>query len=82
MMLDSAPSPVTRVTPAADHPASGAAGDTAVLALSLFTTWAARTGRSLPAGPVDDLSPEEIIEFWVDDQLEPPYDSLPTRVPA
>lgn len=46
--------------------------DTAVLTLLLFTAWAARTGRPIPSRPIAELTPEEIIEFWVDDQLEAP----------
>lgn len=44
--------------------------DDAVLARSLFTTWAARTGRTLRDVPVNELTPGELIEFWADDQLE------------
>jgi hypothetical protein len=53
----------------------------AVLALSLFTTWAVRTGRVLRPVPVPDLTAEELIEFWADDQLEPEgsYPELPSR---
>lgn len=43
----------------------------AVLALPLFTTWAVRTGRSMRPVPVPDLTAEELIDFWADDQLEP-----------
>jgi hypothetical protein len=52
--------------------------DDAALARSLFTTWAIRTGRSLRAVPVTELTPEELIDFWADDQLEsmPETDSL------
>jgi hypothetical protein len=46
--------------------------DDALLARSLFTTWAVRTGRILRAVPVTELTPGELIEFWADDQLEPP----------
>jgi hypothetical protein len=47
--------------------------DTALIALSLFTVWAARTGRVLRDAPISDLTPEELIEFWADDQLEERY---------
>jgi len=43
----------------------------AALARSLFTTWAVRTGRVLRAVPVTELTAEELIDFWADDQLEP-----------
>ncbi|TYB48993.1 hypothetical protein [Actinomadura chibensis] len=56
--------------PTAAQPTSA---ETDTLALLLFTAWAARTGRAIPAGPVAELTPEEIIEFWVDDHLEAPY---------
>jgi hypothetical protein len=42
----------------------------AALARSLFTTWAIRTGRALRLVPVAELTAEELIEFWADDQLE------------
>lgn len=42
------------------------------MARMLFTVWAARTGRILPAIPVADLSAEELIEFWADDQIDYP----------
>jgi hypothetical protein len=45
----------------------------AMLALALITTWAARTGRNLRDVPVDELTAEELEEFWADDQLEPQY---------
>ncbi|GAA2436690.1 hypothetical protein GCM10010191_59340 [Actinomadura vinacea] len=47
--------------------------DLGLLALTLIATWSVRTGRHLRAVSVDDLSPDELIEFWADDQLEPPY---------
>jgi hypothetical protein len=47
----------------------------AVLARSLFITWAMRTRRALRPVPVVELTAEELIDFWVDDQLEP----LPER---
>jgi hypothetical protein len=37
--------------------------------MSLFTTWAARTGRVLRAVPVSDLDAEELIDFWADDRI-------------
>ena len=40
-----------------------------MLALMLTTIWATRTGRTLPPVPVSELSPEELIGFWADDQL-------------
>ena len=47
----------------------------AALARSLFITWAIRTGRALRPVPVTELTSEELIDFWADDQLEP----LPER---
>lgn len=42
----------------------------AELARSLYTTWAVRTGRALRAVPVTELTADELIDFWSDDQLE------------
>lgn len=42
----------------------------AVLALSLYTIWVARTGRFLRNVPISELTAEELIEFWADDQLD------------
>jgi hypothetical protein len=50
----------------------------AALARLLFTTWAVRTGRVLRAVPITELTAEELIDFWADDQLEPPF-SMPIR---
>jgi hypothetical protein len=41
----------------------------AVLALALFTVWAARTGRNLRPVPLSELTAEELITFWADDQV-------------
>lgn len=41
-----------------------------MLARSLFATWAARTGRTLRAVPVTELTAEELLEFWADDQMD------------
>ncbi|MGI8334439.1 hypothetical protein ACRYCC_31190 [Actinomadura scrupuli] len=44
--------------------------DDELLALILIATWASRTGRLLPADvPPHDLTEQELIDFWVDDQL-------------
>jgi hypothetical protein len=51
----------------------------AALARSLFTTWAVRTGRVLRAVPVTELTAEELIDFWADDQLEP-LPNVPIRL--
>jgi hypothetical protein len=45
------------------------------LSLLLTTAWAARTGRVLRPVPVTELSPEELVNFWADDQLEQPLDA-------
>jgi hypothetical protein len=42
------------------------------LAQALFTVWATRTGRTLRAVPVIDLTACELIEFWADDQIDYP----------
>lgn len=44
----------------------------AVLALSLFTVWAARTGRNLRPVPLSELTAEELVAFWADDQVDEP----------
>jgi hypothetical protein len=46
--------------------------DDKALALSLFATWAARTGRVLRPVPMHELTAEELIEFWADDQISYP----------
>jgi hypothetical protein len=43
-----------------------------LLAVLLTTIWSVRTGRTLPPVPVSELSPEELVNFWADDQLEQP----------
>lgn len=53
-------------------------GDDQALALSLVTTWATRTGRMLRPVPVSELTAEELVDFWADDQLEPPL-AAPVR---
>ncbi|MFI0479022.1 hypothetical protein [Actinomadura sp. 9N215] len=54
--------------------------DTAPGMMSLYTIWAARTGRVLRDAPANELTPDELIEFWADDLLEEPFGG--TRVPA
>ncbi|MGW4644016.1 hypothetical protein ACWEN6_36230 [Sphaerisporangium sp. NPDC004334] len=51
---------------AAPHPRE-ARLDAELLGL-LITTWAVRTGRTPPAGPPHQLTPEELIAFWSDPQ--------------
>jgi hypothetical protein len=46
--------------------------DDRTLALLLVTVWAARTGRVLRPVPVNELTHEELVDFWADDQLGPP----------
>jgi hypothetical protein len=41
------------------------------LLVLLVTTWAIRTGRMPPARPPGRLTPEELMEFWADDQIAP-----------
>jgi hypothetical protein len=40
--------------------------DNDLLALTLFSTWAVLTGRTLRAAHLDELSEEELIEFWAE----------------
>ncbi|WP_157963846.1 hypothetical protein [Actinocorallia populi] len=56
-----------------DPPPASAPTDAELTALLLITTWSARTGRTLRRVPVGELSAAELVEFWADDQLEPPY---------
>ncbi|MGW0805749.1 hypothetical protein [Nonomuraea sp. NPDC002799] len=37
------------------------------LLVTLLTTWVLATGRPPPAVRPDDLTPEELIDFWADD---------------
>jgi hypothetical protein len=71
-----------RAIPAANTVEAGAerdehamTSDDRTLALSLITTWATRTGRVLRPVPVSELSAEELVNFWADDQLEDPLDT-------
>ena len=50
-------------------PAGRGARDDQSLALLLASIWAARTGRALPEGPVSELGPEELMNFWADDEF-------------
>jgi hypothetical protein len=63
--------PLTPVRPAMAAAGPGACEDQ-LLAVLLTTIWAIRTGRTLPPVPVSELSPEELVNFWADDQLEQP----------
>lgn len=63
------------LTPARDAAAAACAPDACEdrrLALLLTTIWATRTGRTPPAVPLSELSPDELVHFWADDQLESP----------
>lgn len=42
----------------------------AALALTLFTMWAAKTGRRLRPVPIAQLTPQELIDFWADDHFD------------
>lgn len=44
--------------------------DDCIMALALITVWAIRTGRELRLAPVSELSAEELVAFWADDQLD------------
>ncbi|NRQ33678.1 hypothetical protein HII36_17735 [Nonomuraea sp. NN258] len=39
------------------------------LLITLVTTWVLATGRMPPAARPDELSPEELIDFWADDRI-------------
>ncbi len=73
MVPDATPPPTVALGARAELSSCGRAlwpRTDAVLALSLFATWAACTGRTLRAVPVTELTSEELIDFWADDQLE------------
>jgi hypothetical protein len=65
-----APNPPITPVPATKPAAGPAAREDQLLALLLTTIWATRTGRELPPVPVSELSPEELMDFWADDQLD------------
>lgn len=77
MLLDAAPRPPIAMRcldpTGEDGETIWSPSDTALVALSLFTVWAARTGRVLRDVPISALTSEELIEFWADDQLEQRY---------
>lgn len=53
--------------------------DDDLLALVLITTWTARTGRLLPIGvPPAELTEQQLIDFWADDQLPTHYETAPS----
>jgi hypothetical protein len=54
------------------HDEDATTRDDRTLALLLVTVWAARTGRVLRPVPVNELTSEELVDFWADDQLERP----------
>ncbi len=75
MLLDTAPPPTIALRTSKNAFQRGTpmwSVPDAALALALFTVWAARTGRVLRAVPVTDLTPDELIDFWADDQLDYP----------
>lgn len=43
--------------------------DDLAIALALTTVWAIRTGRMLRPVPVSELTADELIAFWADDQI-------------
>jgi hypothetical protein len=43
--------------------------DDHAIALALTTVWAIRTGRRLRPVPVSELSEQELVAFWADDQI-------------
>lgn len=67
MVVDEAPAvaPAGSSRSSADSPA-----EQALLALTLITTWALTTGRTLrPGVSLDQLTEDELIEFWADPLL-------------
>ncbi|REF00025.1 hypothetical protein [Thermomonospora umbrina] len=84
MLLDAAP-PLPRSMRAVGHLSrdddTWSATDTVMVALSLFTVWAARTGRTLRDVPVGDLTAHELEEFWIDDRFEGDH-TAPTGGPS
>ncbi len=62
--------------------AESATPEEQVLALVLITAWAVRTGRVLRPVPMGELSPEELVDFWADDQLEQPMGTPADDGPA
>ncbi|MGI5274114.1 hypothetical protein ACQEUU_33610 [Nonomuraea sp. CA-218870] len=38
------------------------------LLITLLTTWVLATGRTPPAARPEDLTPDELIDFWADDR--------------
>ena len=44
--------------------------DDDILALTVITIWATRSGRMLRAVPISELSAEELVSFWADDLME------------
>lgn len=71
MLLDIPPTVLQRFGDPDDHddPYCSAV-EAALMALSLFTVWTARTGRVLRPVPITELTAQELEDFWVDDQLE------------
>jgi hypothetical protein len=58
----------------AEHDEDAMTRDDQTLAVLLVTVWAARTGRVLRPVPVSELTPQELVDFWADDQLvQAPY---------
>ncbi|MFI0352676.1 hypothetical protein [Actinomadura sp. 9N407] len=44
--------------------------DSAIMALTLFTVWSARTGRVLPPVPIAELTAQQLEDFWADDRTQ------------
>jgi hypothetical protein len=58
-----------------DLPAESGTQEDQLVARMLTIIWATRTGRTLPPVPVSELSREELVIFWDDDQPERPSDA-------
>lgn len=56
--------------PSVTHlPILDTAVDSGVIAMALYAVWAVRTGRTLRHVPICELTPQELEDFWADDQL-------------
>ncbi|MCP2339336.1 hypothetical protein [Actinomadura rupiterrae] len=63
------PAPLTEDPAPPCRPASA---DEELIALSLVTLWAMRTGRTPPPVPYNALPAAELIDFWADPHMTGP----------
>jgi hypothetical protein len=59
----------TEPPPVAHLPVFDTAVDSGVVAMALYAVWSVRTGRTLRHVPICELTPQELEDFWTDDQL-------------